>query len=141
MNFLPILSSCSLKYCFHYAPEQASLCKLFSDLTLLTVGCVGGAIPTIPCLHQSYPFLCGLSPLCACACVHACTRTEAVQSALSTASWVIALSVGEDLICSWEEVSSGSLYTTILYPSFYYYLAPFFQHHIPLTFLIRLVLR
>lgn len=63
------------------------------------------AFPLVPCLQLSYPFLHDPS-IVYCA--------QAVQSTLSSSSGGTALYIDIDLMCPCEEVSSGSVYATIL---------------------------
>lgn len=67
---------------------------------------------------------------------------EAVQSALTSPSGAIALSVGVDLMCLWKKVSSGSFYTIMLdwkTSSFSFIKVLYFSGYRSFTFLVNFI--
>lgn len=85
---------------FSFAPGQVNLHEGPSVISLHIAGSsIRAGVPIITISLFLLPFLCGFSVFC---CVHA------VQSAISPSSGGVALYVGVDSLCQWEEVSSGS---------------------------------
>lgn len=90
-------------------PGQTNLYMKSSMMSVPTeFPSAGAGFPLLLCLYLSCLFLCSLSiPGC----------VEVVQSP-SSSSEEIVLYVGADSGCMWDKVNSGSVYTTIMDPSF-----------------------